>query len=394
LKEEIKDLIERYLEIVNSPENQKNRRYWQEVYNWNRDKWRGIPEVKKGIPFTIALNNSLWSQILNVDLRDYYNDPETFLETQLRMFIYHFNHFKDNTYFTNELFIWFGVITELTFFGARIKYYSDREPWLEGNTIKEYEDLDNLEIPDFYNSGLMPRIHKYYEVLQEYADNASGELNVMFPEWVRGPFCVAAHLRGLENILMDIILNPEFVHRLIRFIVDAHKIWNEDRDKFLGIKKNTLKLYDDEVDAPTISPAMYKEFIFPYEKELSDYFGEVTYWHSCGKTDDFMEHIKQLNNLKMFHCGPWTSYRKAAEVFEHNTTLDICLDPQKDVIEADKDQMADKLRDIRNSLEGFDFTVRADAFMPEKNLDFVLGKIHQWNEVALKFLNEEKRLKV
>jgi len=390
MKQDIKDLIKKYLEIVNSQKNQINKDYWERVYNWNRDMWRGIPGGNMGDrrPFTIAPDNSLWSRLLNVDLRDYYTDPETYLETQLKMKIYHFNNFQDNTYFSNELFIWFGAITELSFFGAKIRFFPDREGWLDGNTIKEYEDLNKLEQPDFYNSGLMPRILRYYEVFQEYADDADGELKVMFPEWVRGPFCISAHLRGLQNMLMDILLNPEFVHKLMRFIVDSSKQWNKERDKYLGEKINTLKLFNDEIDSPTISAAMYQEFIFPYEKELSDYYGEVAYWHSCGKTDDFMEQIKQLTNLRMFHCGPWTSYKKAAEVFGKEIALDIDLNPHDDVLKADQQQVIDKLTDIMNSCRGLRYMVRADAFMPEGAIDFQLKKIEQWNKVALKLLNK------
>jgi hypothetical protein len=387
MKQDIKDLIKKYLEVVNSQKNQSNKNYWKNVYGWNRDMWRGVPKnkIEGNIPFTIAPDNSFWSRLLKVDLRDYYNNPETYLETQLRMKLYSFNNFKDNTYFTNELFIWFGVITELSYFGSKINFFANKEAWLKEALIKEYIDLDKIKIPDFYKSGLMPRIHRFYEVLQEYAD---GNLKVMFPEWVRGPFCIAAHLRGLENILMDFILNPGFVHKLMRFIVESSKQWNKERNKFLGNEIKTIKLYNDEIGKPMISPAIYKEFIFPYEKELSDYYGEVLYWHSCGVTDDVMEQINQLNNLKMFHCGPWTSYQKAAEIFRDITPLDICLDPQEDIIEADQEKMTNKLMDIMEKCKNSKYTIRADGFMPQgEDIVFMLEKIKQWNEVALKVLN-------
>jgi uroporphyrinogen-III decarboxylase len=387
MKKEIRSLMNEYLDIVNSEKNQNNKKFWEKIYGWNRDMWRGIPKQGSSIPFTIAPDMSLWSKILNVDLRDYYSNPEIFLETQLKMRIYHFNNFRDNTYFSNELFIWFGVITELTFFGAKVNFYPNREAWLEGNTIKEYDNLDQIEMPNFYKSGLMPRIHKYYGVLQEYADDADGKFRIMFPELVRGPFCIAAHLRGLENFLMDILLNPEFVHKLMRFVVDSHKQWSKERNKLLGNEIKALKLFNDEVDSSMISLDMYKEFIFPYERELAEYYGEVTYWHSCGVTDIFMEQINQLKNLRMFHCGPWTSYRKAREVFDAEVAFDICLDPQRDILEANKEQMVKKLVDIKDTLNGRRYFVRADALMPEKQVDFMLKDIEEWNEIALEILS-------
>ena len=60
----------------------------------------------------------------------------------------------------------------------------------------------------------MPKIHEFYSVMSEYA---AGRLIVLFPEWVRGLFCLAVHLRGFENLLLDIITEPEYVHKLLRF---------------------------------------------------------------------------------------------------------------------------------------------------------------------------------
>lgn len=383
MKQQIKDLIEQYLEIVHSQKNQKNKLYWERVDAWNRDMWRGIPKAGRSVPFTIAPDNSLWSHILNVDLRNYYDNPKTYLETQLRLKIYHSNNFDDNTYFTNELYIWFGVITELSFFNAPIVFYPYKEGWIEGNVIKEYADLEKLRIPNFYKSGLMPKIHRYYEVLNEYAD---GKLRVMFPEWVRGPFCIATHLRGMQNILMDTILNPDFIHRFMQFLIESQKHWTQERNTFLKTELKTCKLYNDEIDAPSISPKVYKELIFPYEKALSDYYGEVAYWHSCGNTTKFLEQINQLTNLRMFHCGPWTSYAQAAKIMDTTTALDICLNPQKDVLEADEQHMIKKLEDIKNTCDGLAYFVRADGFMLEGDLELVLGKIRQWNQVASRVL--------
>ena len=230
----------------------------------------------------------------------------------------------------------------------------------------------------------MPKIHRYYEVLNEYAD---GKLCVMFPEWVRGPFCIATHLRGVQNILMDTILNPDFIHRFMQFLVESQKHWTRARNTFLQTELKTCKLYNDEIDAPSISPNVYKELIFPYEKELSDHYGEVAYWHSCGNTTKFLDQINGLTDLRMFHCGPWTSYAQAAKIMDKKTALDICLNPQKDVLEADEQQMVAKLEDIRKTCDGRAYFVRADGFMLEGDLDAVLNKISQWNHIASKRLN-------
>jgi len=388
LRRDILDLIDQYLEIVNSDQNKENKKYWQNnyIHHWNRDMWRGVPKVdNEAIPFTVALDNSLMSKVMKVDLREYYSDPETYLETQLRMKIYHWENFNDCTYFTDELFIWFGVITELSFFGAPIQFEPYKEAWISQNILDDYKKLNALESPDFYKSGLMPRIHQYYEVLNEYAQ---GKLKAMFPEWVRGPFCIATHLRETNNILMDLLLDPHNLHALMRLVVDWNKEWNRERSKFLGTEVKGCRLYNDEIAYPSLSPAMFREFVLPYEKELGEHYGGVNYWHSCGDTTAYIEDIAELPNLLMFHCGPWTSFEKADKVFGEKayTTLDVDLNPVSDVIEADKETMVAKLKKIKDTCRTTPYAVRADAFMPDGPTDYIIKQIKVWIEAAREVL--------
>lgn len=130
--DKIKELIDCYVEIVNSEKNKINLKLWKSLKNWNRDKLRGVPSKEGNInPYTICLDNSLWGKLLNTSLIDYYNDPYTQMEMQLKMKIYHFNNIKDNTAFTDELYIWFGVVTELNLFGCEPVFFNHREPWIK-----------------------------------------------------------------------------------------------------------------------------------------------------------------------------------------------------------------------------------------------------------------------
>jgi len=89
-----------------------------------------------------------------------------------------------------------------------------------------------------------------------------------------GPLGVGCALRGMQNLLLDILLKPEFVHKLMRFITDARKKWVKERAKFLGQKVGRADLDDDEVNSPSLSPQQYEEFILPHEQELCQFHGE------------------------------------------------------------------------------------------------------------------------
>lgn len=383
LDPEILRLMDAYQKIVASPKNEQRKRFWKDPREWNRDMWRGVPAPRtkdSPVPITIALDNSLWSHVLGYSLLDYYSDPECFLKQQLRKAIFSFENFDDDTVYTNEFYIWFGVITELSVLGVPIEWFPNKEGWIRNRIIADESDLDRMTRPDFRRSGLMPKIHQYFETLSEYAGD---RFKVMFPEWVRGPFCLSMHMRGASEILVDCMIDQDFVDKLLRFVTDSKKLWDKERAEFLGSGLKSCNLYNDEIDCPSISPAIYKDIIFPYEKELADEYGSVKYWHSCGNTTIFQEQINKLTNLQLYHCGPWTDFGHAVEVMDESVGIDICVNPQKDVLEATEGQMRARLETIKSQGKDAAYSVRADAFMVNGAYDVsLIRKIQTWNKIA------------
>jgi len=385
----MEQLMEELLTIINSAENQRKRDYYDFSTPWARDMWRGLPvkPAKEGIPFTIAPDNSLWAKILNFDLKEYYSSPLTQLKYQLLIKKYTFEEFRDDTYIPPEVFIWFSVVNDISFFNVRLRFFSDREPWMETSPrLKSPDDLDHLEYPDFYNDGLMPEIHRFY---QEVKEITGGRFKVLFPEWVKGVFPLAMYLRGMENLLMDMVDNPEFVHKLMRFLTEARKHWFKQRAEFLNEPIPKGKFYNDEVDVPSIAPYMYREFILPYEQELSEFHGGVAYWHSCGNTAPVMEDISKIPNLELFHVSPYTDLSTAVEIFPPETALDICLKPVEDCYNRTEEEMREKLEGIKEICgDKIRYTIRNDGFQLVNTLEEDVAKIKLWGKVAREVLKE------
>ncbi len=383
IKSEIMFLLDDLEKIIESPENQSKKHLFKDIGEWGRDMWRGVPRdpCSSGMPFTVAPDNSFWSALFNTSLLDFYSDPLEHLRLQLKLKKFTFEHFRDDTYMTKEIFIWFSIISSLSFFGPAVSFFKDREPVLEGKAILENPDaLDDMEPPDFSSSGLMPRILMYYEELNELVN---GRFKVMFPQWARGPYAIAIHLRGFENFLMDTVDEPEYVHRLMRFVTDARKKWFTDRAAYLNEPVPFGKLYNDEVDSPTISPGIYDEFIFPYEKELSEFHGGISYYHSCGNTTSFMKSISRLPKLEYFHVSPWADLKTAVETFEDSTALDIVLNPLEDCYMATEKQMADKIKSVMALCPPDKrCTLRIDGFQPFETIERDTKRIEAWSDLA------------
>lgn len=377
------ELTEKIDQLVESPRNQEIQRFWQYQEYTAKDHWRGIPlpsnEVNI-IPFTVEPAVPMWAKILNFNVKEFYTNPKCYLKNTLKMMIYRFEKFQDFTPIEKNIPIWLGVAFESSLFGSKTIFMEGESPWIDReHVIKRYKDLDRLEFLDFYKSGLMPLAHRMYNEINELVGD---EYNVAFPEWSRGPFGVGCSLRGMQSLLTDILLKPEFVHKLMRLITDARKEWVKERAKFLNQKVGKADLDDDEVNCPSLSPHQYEEFILPYEQELCKFHGGIGYWHSCGDTTELLNSIRKIPRIDMFHIGPWTDIKKSKEVFGKDTALEKCLMPTADVQLASETKMEDKLSEIRGILDGTSYTVRADGLQVIDSVEKDLVVVKRWVEVA------------
>ena len=393
--EQIRFLVDKFLELEQSEKNQLRKAKWLRLPPTGRDQWRATPRSdgswrEGNIPLVIDLQNTIWTRLLGFSLKDYYTRPEVFLEYYLRMMIDRFEMLDDDVFLSKSISIWGSAAYEGSMFGVNYGLFDEQDPWLDHTSlINGPEDLDRLKFPDFRTSGLMPHMLNVYEGVQEMVGD---ELDVFFPEWIRAPFGLCVYLRGFENFLVDLMLEPEFAHRLLRFVTDARKSWYDDLAKYLGRSPGPANLFNDEVNCPSLSPDSYREFILPYEKEISEHQKGILYWHSCGNVTPLLDNIRLLPDMEMLHVGPWTSVDRAAQIFGNTAPLEICINPQKDVFDANASEMAQKMLSIlndcgRNDVKGF--YIRASGFGVIKNLDFTLDKIKEWNHVVRTIITQK-----
>jgi len=379
-RENIKRLCEKVNNLSISARNQERIKRWG--HSSYVDQWRGLPpeDMSRGIPITVGLEYAMWAKVLNFDIKRYHTEGRTYLEARLRKKIYEFTQFQDDTPIDETIDIWLGSPFELSLFGLMPVYVADTEPWIPRTPIiHKEEDLDRLPYPDFYTSGLMPQAHQMYEEIKKLVEKEG--FSVGFPTWMRGPFGAAAFLRGMENLLVDMKLNPEFVHKLMRFIVDSRKKWFVEKAKFLDASIEKGILDNDDVNSPMLSPELYKEFVLPYEKELCAFHGGISYWHSCGDITPLLKLIREIPEIDMLHVGPVTHLETAVNVFK-DTPIEKCLHPLRDVQEITEQQMEYRLKELMQEANGVSVTFRADAIQILHSMNQELVKIKLWISTA------------
>ncbi|MEG1640371.1 MAG: uroporphyrinogen decarboxylase family protein [Ruthenibacterium sp.] len=390
--DKINRLMEEYRILEDSAENKRRKSMWQHLDKGSREQWRATPKSdyswKTGrVPITADIQTLTWSHYFGFDINDYYFNPEVFVENYLKIMIFRFKNFPDDTFLEKWLPMWGSTVLEGTLFGVGAHFTPGTDPCISSEPIiSEMGDLKKIVRPDFYASGIMPRLLRTYEGARKLVDD---DFEVLFPEWIRSVFGVAICLRGYSEFLMDLIIEPEFAHEQLRLITDAHKNWFDEMYRYLGIPRHPVNLFNDEVNVPSISPEIYREMIFPYEAEISKCQGGISYWHSCGNVTKMVHEIAKLPNLGMFNVGPWTGIYEAGCAFQKIAPIEICMNPESDILRATPEDMHKKIAQVldccrRSDVAGMGLKVSAvNAPSPHKeSIENTIAKVRQWTIIA------------
>ena len=175
------------------------------------------------------------------------------------------------------------LFVEVEALGVQLDYLPYAQPVLVEHLIKEKNDIEWIPALD-PSKGRIPNVAKEISLVKERFDN---ELVVAVV--IAGPLTAADLLRCPTELLMDMEEDPEYVHRLLRLTTDAI---NRYVDVLAGAGAHAINMLDPFASSDVISPERYREFGFPYHKEVMEHIkgtGAVPLIHICTYTQPIWE---------------------------------------------------------------------------------------------------------
>lgn len=390
LKEETQSLMDEYLTLVDSDENQRRLACWEPEI-CARDQWHGraIEGAFKQeglVPITIDIQHPLWLKFFPQNLAHTFTNPIAYLRFYLQKRVTQFKEFKDDTPLEPIVPIWLHTPFEMSLFNMPYHYYEDKDPLVDMNApvCCTSDDLEHLAPIDFNHSGMMPMAHRIFEGIQDIAGKS---FLVLFPEWTRGPFGVALHIGGYSNSLLAMAENPEFFQALMQRITEERKNYFRFRSKLTGqsiIPPGSL--FNDEVDAGSIGPRHYRDFIKPYEEDLARYHGRISYWHSCGDIGIIAKQVLSIDRIDVLDISGFTDLEKVlSEIGPEAPRLDIRLHPLKDLQDATPEWMETRLGNVIDLCRRYgvnSVSIRVSGLNPWKSPQADFEQIRRWIEIA------------
>ncbi len=324
--EYVRELARKVAEIAASEENQRIRR-----------RWRDVNALRKpDRPPVWCRPVRAWNEILPEDLLRCRDPWLRSVERDFRRTL--FKHDVDDDSLLDSYFAVRAVfdVDPPNTWGVDIKVHGSPDPggaWAYDPPIRTDADMEKLRLPTFsYNE---PKT-------QENLSKAHDLLGDILPvKLVCGPplsatLCSpAASLRGLTEMMMDVIADPGLTHRLMAYLRDAmlksmREVWEtglltpnntgpmncsdpiglEPGDGRVTYKNLWCMANSQEFDQ--VSPDMWKEFLLDYQMPIFEKFGLVGYG-CCESLTHKIDGVLSIPNLRIFVSSAWTDLGKVIE---------------------------------------------------------------------------------
>jgi hypothetical protein len=199
--------------------------------------------------------------------------------------------------------------------------------WAFEPALKSAADYDKLRLPTFtYNRA---RTEENLSIAHELLGDILPVRRICRPPGTATICSPAAALRGLTEILMDTVAEPELMRRLMAFLrdwtlsamkqVEATGLLtpNNTGPMFCGDPvgpapsdgRYTYKnfwCHADSQEFDQVSPAGWKEFCLDYQMPIMAQFGLVNYG-CCENLTHKIDGVCSIPNLRLVTCSAWTN---------------------------------------------------------------------------------------
>ncbi len=219
--------------------------------------------------------------------------------------------------------------------------------------LKDFADMDRLHFPTITVDAAATerRAALAHEIL---GDLLTVRVKTQW-WWTLGMTWTLVNLRGMLQIMYDMVDAPDDLHRLMAFLRDGHLAkldwleaqgllslnndgayvgsggfgWTDElpQPDFTGhVRTCDLWGFAESQETVGISPTMFAEFVLPYQLPILARFG-LNCYGCCEPLDKRWEYVKQIPRLRRVSVSPWSDRAFMAEQLGANYILSMKPNP-------------------------------------------------------------------
>ena len=271
--------------------------------------------------------------------------------------------------------------------------------WAYDAPLKTEADFARLRLPaySFDAARTAEKLERLHELIGEILP-----LKLVHPNLLSPVLCTdAAELRGLEQLMLDAVLEPELLHRLMAHLRDAVLRSMDIIESNQRVIPYTTDppLYSDPIGTPAadgaftykncwchansqefdqVSPAMWEEFLLTYQKPILARFGHVQYG-CCENLTQKIDGVLTIPNLRMFVCSAWTNLDTVLEKVSNQYVIMWRQKASEVIFADDPEQLRPGLESGARRLQGRPHQI---ILREIETLNGNPDRLHRWTQIA------------
>ncbi|NLE45185.1 MAG: hypothetical protein GX620_10725 [Chloroflexi bacterium] len=261
-------------------------------------------------------------------------------ERDLLTRIYAWEHFQDDQVTDDVIYVKHVFVDTGWGLSAARTQVASEGSYIWDPPLKDPADLDKLHFPEVVVDWETTQAH--LDLAKEvFGDLLRVELRTEF-WWTLGIMYEWAQLRGLVQLMMDMVDRPAWMHEASQFMAAGrlHFLDNLEAQGLLSLNNGCHQLgcrsfgFTDELpstdytegrtmtrdmwgftesqETTGIGPGMLWDFVLQYEAPIHERFG-LTCYGCCEPLDRKFDVVKRLPNLRRVAVSPWCDRAVAAE---------------------------------------------------------------------------------
>lgn len=336
----LRELAKKIAEIAETDAMKQKKKRWTENH-----------DLKSTYPVIFVDPEDGWHEILPPNVYQCTDPLARAWENVLRRDLYSAEMIQDDRVITKYFHVpWYYTETD---FGipAKMEYNADDTGiYHMTSIIEDYEtDFPKLRFPQ-----LMIDRQKSQQVMECAQQTFDGILDCQFSmkwHWADDFLHVFAALRGMENFMSDFYTAPEWIDKMMQFMVDGviqrfsfletQGLLSLNNDStYLGtggqgytsqlpaqdfsniVRTKDLWLTLQAQETASCNPAMFGSLILPHFIRLAEHFGLVHYG-CCEPYHVRWKYIKKIPRLRHVSVSPWSDYATVPEYLGKNYVASI-----------------------------------------------------------------------
>lgn len=301
-------------------------------------------------PPVLPIAHSALARIAGVSMGTYFTDPKTMAEVTIN---------SVRRFGLDGVQLTLGVVAEPEALGARVERPEGGPPVLKEQLLADLSHLEELRGKSIAQGGRLPM---FQEAVARVVEEVGEQVFVI--STLRGPLNIAAQLRGVEQILIDMIENPEDAQRILEFTTDLAV---QVACSSLASGAHAVMFGEATCSPNFISPVMYRRFVQPLHTQMISRVKELGWQfaglHVCGNIKPILEDLIGTG-ATLLDVDYQVSAAEAVRLAGGRVALRGNLDPSAHFFLGTADQVHEQTTLLKNEVAGSRWILSSGCDIP------------------------------